>query len=106
MKKLDIKQIREFIPGCTEIRECPTLKSCIKDNDRLCKDKDRPCYITYKKEELEGTIILDFKNNILAVHRLNENEDYVDITRPDGIGITLKGKEEKEKTKKILRSIR
>ena len=106
MQKLDIKKIREFIPGCTEIRECPELKSCIKDNDRLCKDKDRPCYITYKKEELEGIIILDFKNNILAVHRLNEKDDYVDILRPDGIGVTIKGKEEKEKAKNKLRSIR
>ena len=106
MEKLNIKQIREFIPGCTEIRECPELKYCIKDNDRSCKDKDRSCYITYKKEELEGIIILDFKNNIIAAHRLNEKEDYVNIIRPDGVSINVKGKEEKEKTKKMLRSVR
>lgn len=106
MDRLDIKKIREYIPQCTEIRECPEIKSCIKDNDRLCKNKDRPCYIMYKKEELEGTILLDFKNNVITANRLNEEYDYAKIIRPDGIGITSKDKEEKEKIKKLLRSIR
>lgn len=106
MDKLELKQIKEFIPECTEIRECPEIRSCIKDGDRLCKNKDRPCYMTYKKEELEGTILLDFKNNVITVHRLNEEDDYARFIRPDGVEITLKGEEEKEKAKKILRSIR
>ncbi len=106
MEKLQTKQIREFIPGCTEIRECPELNSCIKDNNRLCKNKDQPCIITLKKEELEGIIIFDFKNNLMSVHRLNEEDDYVTMVRPDGIGVTTKGKEAKEEVKKLLRSIR
>lgn len=78
----------------------------MENDDRLCKNKDKPCYITLKKEELEGIIILDFKNNIITVQRLNEEDDYVTLVRPDGIDATAKGKEVKEKAKKMLRSIR
>ncbi len=106
MDRLDIKNIREYVPNCTEIRECPEIKSCIKDNSRKCKDKDMPCYITFKKDELEGTILLDFKNNIITVNRLNEKYDYAKIIRPDGVELTSKDKEEKEKIKKMLKSIR
>jgi Mn-dependent DtxR family transcriptional regulator len=42
----------------------------------------------------------------VSVHRLNEKDDYVTIIRPDGVGMTTKGKEEKEEIKELLRSIR
>lgn len=99
------KQIREYIPNCTEIRACPDLPTCIKKNMRTCTESEKPCYITYKKEELEGIIRIDFKNNIIAVHRLNEDHDYAGIIRPDGVHVEFEGKEPKEKLKKLLKSL-
>jgi len=83
-----------------------SLLVSIKDNNRLCNDSERPCYITSKKDELEGVIIFDFKNNIIAAHRLNEKDDYLELVRPDGIGVKLEDKEPKESLKKILKSMR
>jgi len=106
MKPPSIKQVREFIPECTEIRSCPELFSCVEKSDRLCNDKDRPCYMTFKKEEIEGTILLDFKHNLIAVHKYDEEDDYARVVIPEGIDIKMDGKEQKEKFKKILRSMR
>lgn len=107
MTKLpNVDQIREFIPECTEIMACPELGSCVEKSNRLCNDKDRPCYMTFRREEIEGVILLDFKNNLIAVHKYNEEGDYARIVTPDGIDIKMDGKEPKEKIKKILKSIR
>ena len=105
METLSIKQIREYIPNSTEIRACPDLPTCIKKNMRSCTESENPCYITYKKEELEGIIRIDFKNNIIAVHRLNEDRDYAGLIRPDGVHVEFEGKEPKEKLKKLLKSV-
>jgi hypothetical protein len=105
MEILSIKQIREYIPNCTEIRACPDLPTCIKKTKRSCTESERPCYMTFKKEKLEGTIRIDFKNNIIIVNRLNEDHDYAGIIRPDGVHIEYEGKEAKEKLKKSLKSL-
>lgn len=111
MEILSIEQVRKYIPHCTEIRMCPKIVDCIKDNKRLCAESDQPCYITFKKDEfkkdeLEGVITIDFKNNMITVNRLNEDYDYARIIMPDGVDIELKGKESKEKLKKIMKSMR
>lgn len=106
MEILSIKQIRKYIPNCTEIRMCPKIVDCIKENKRLCPESEQPCYITYKKDELEGVIKIDFKNDIIAVHRLNEECDYAKIVRPDGLNVEFEGKETKENFKKILEELR
>lgn len=105
MEILSIKQIREYVPNCTEIRACPDLPTCVKKNMRLCTESEKPCYITYKKGELEGIIRVDFKNNIITVYRLNEDRDYAGIISPDGIRVEFEGKEPKEKLKKLLESL-
>lgn len=105
MEILSIKQIREYIPNCTEIRACPDLPKCTKKDTRSCSESERPCYMAFKKEELEGAIRIDFKNNIIIVNRFNEDHDYAGIIRPDGIHIEYEGKEPKEKLKKLLKSL-
>lgn len=106
MKLPNIDQIREFIPECTEIMACPELGSCAEKSDRLCHNKDRPCYMTSRGEEIKGVILLDFKNNLIIVHKYDEEDDYARIVTPDGVDIKMDGKEPKEKLKKILKSIR
>lgn len=105
MEILSIKQIREYIPNCTEIRMCTGIPTCVKKNMRSCTESEKPCYITYKNEELEGTIRIDFKNNIMAVYRLNEDRDYAEVIRPDGVHVKFEGIEPKEKLKKLLKSL-
>lgn len=105
MKPPGINQIREFIPECTEIRMCPELNSCIEKNDRLCHNKDKPCYITSREEETKGVILLDFKNNLIIVHKYDEEDDYARVITPDGIDVKMDGKEPKEKLKRILKSM-
>lgn len=107
MTKLpNVDQIREFIPECTEIRCCPEIGSCVEKSDRLCHNKDQPCYITSRGEGIKGVIILDFKNNLIVVHKYGEKDEYVRVVTPEGIDIKMDGKEPKEKLKKILKSIR
>lgn len=106
MKPPNINKIRELIPECTEIRACPELFSCVEKNDRLCNNKDKPCYITSRGEEIKGVILLDFKNNMIIVHKYGEKDEYVRFITPDGIDVKMDGKEPKEKLKKTLRSMR
>jgi hypothetical protein len=105
MEILSVKQIREYIPNCTEIRMCPDLPICTKNDKRICSESERPCYMTFKKEKLEGIIRIDFKNAIIIVNRLNEDHDYAGIIRPDGVHIEYEGKEVKEQLKKSLKSL-
>lgn len=106
MKPPNISQIRELIPECAEIRRCPELNYCTEKSGRLCGNKDKPCYITSRGEEIKGVILLDFKNNLVVVHKYGEEGEYARVVTPDGIDIKMDGKEPKEKLKKMLKSIR
>lgn len=106
MEPPSIDQIRELVPRCTEIRTCPELDSCVKKDDRLCHNKDKPCYITSRGERIEGIILLDFKNNLVILYKFGEKDEYARIVTPEGIDVKMDGREPKEKLKKILKSMR